>query len=149
MAEKNKKYFKISEVSQIVGVEPYVLRYWEKEFKEIRPYRFSSHRLYKSKDIEIVLEIKRLLYEEGFTVQGAKKTTDKTFKTTVCFKRNKERIKGYFNYFTEKTLTKGVSLCHKENAISHAKGGCQLWLRNLSRLSLVFYVTGVLMLGQI
>ncbi|MDL1965700.1 MAG: MerR family transcriptional regulator [Candidatus Desulfofervidus auxilii] len=95
MAEdlKNKRYFKISEVSQIVGVEPYVLRYWEKEFKEIQPYRFSSHRLYKPKDIEIVLEIKRLLYEEGFTIQGAKKQLIKRLKQQSVLREIKRELK--------------------------------------------------------
>ncbi len=72
-AFQKKRYFKIGEVSNIVGVDPYVLRFWEKEFKEIKPVRFSSQRLYRYQDIETILEIKRLLYEEGFTVAGAKK----------------------------------------------------------------------------
>jgi len=90
---KNKRYFKISEVSQIVGVEPYILRYWEKEFKEIRPHRFSSHRLYKPKDVEIVLEIKRLLYEEGFTVQGARKQLIKRLKQQSVLREIKRELK--------------------------------------------------------
>ncbi|MEW6327762.1 MAG: MerR family transcriptional regulator [Thermodesulfobacteriota bacterium] len=70
----DKRYFKIGEVSQIVGVEPHVLRYWEAEFKEIRPYRPpSGQRLYRKSDLELVMEIKRLLYEEGFTIAGARK----------------------------------------------------------------------------
>lgn len=69
-----KLYYKIGEVSQITGVEPYVLRYWESEFKIINPGRTNSkQRLYRRKDLELILEIKRLLYDEKFTIAGAKK----------------------------------------------------------------------------
>jgi DNA-binding transcriptional MerR regulator len=69
-----KLYYKIGEVSQITGVEPYVLRYWESEFKIITPGRTTSkQRLYRRKDLDLILEIKRLLYEEKFTISGAKK----------------------------------------------------------------------------
>ena len=73
-----KLYYKIGEVSQITGVEPYVLRYWESEFKIITPGRTNSkQRLYRRKDLEQILEIKRLLYEEKFTISGAKKKMHK------------------------------------------------------------------------
>ena len=69
-----KIYFKIGEVSEIVGVEPYVLRYWETEFELLKPSKApSKHRLYKKRDVELLLEIKRLLYTEGFTLEGARK----------------------------------------------------------------------------
>ena len=69
-----KIYFKIGEVSEIVGVEPYVLRYWETEFDLLKPSKApSNHRLYKKRDVELLLEIKRLLYTEGFTIEGARK----------------------------------------------------------------------------
>lgn len=76
--EKNeipdKQYFKIGEVSALTALEPYVLRYWETEFKSIRPVRMGSNqRLYRRRDVEIILEIKYLLYQEGFTIAGAKK----------------------------------------------------------------------------
>ena len=70
----NKLYFKIGEVSTIAGVEPYVLRYWESEFKSIKPSRTQSkQRIYRRKDVEIILEIKDLLYEEKLTIAGARK----------------------------------------------------------------------------
>src|SRR5678816_1420205 len=70
----DKIYFKIGEVSEIVGVEPYVLRYWETEFELLKPAKApSKHRLYKKKDVELLLNIKRLLYTEGFTIDGARK----------------------------------------------------------------------------
>jgi DNA-binding transcriptional MerR regulator len=70
----DKQYFKIGEVAEIAGVEPYVLRYWETEFKAIRPEKTrSNQRLYRRRDVETVLQIKRLLYDEGFRIDGAKR----------------------------------------------------------------------------
>jgi DNA-binding transcriptional MerR regulator len=70
----DKLYFKIGEVKLITGVEPHVLRYWESEFKIIRPQRASSkQRLYRRVDVENILTIKKLLYEDGYTVPGARK----------------------------------------------------------------------------
>lgn len=69
-----KQYFKIGEVSSLTELEPYVLRYWETEFKNIRPVRMGSNqRMYRRRDLETILEIKHLLYDEGFTIAGAKK----------------------------------------------------------------------------
>ncbi len=70
----DKRYFRIGEASRIIGVEPYVLRYWENEFSQIRPQRADSkQRTYQKNDLEIILEIKRLLYKEKMTIEGAKK----------------------------------------------------------------------------
>ena len=70
----DKLYFKIGEVSEIVGVDPHVLRYWESEFSVIRPQRASSRqRLYRRMDVENILRIKKLLYDRGFTISGAVK----------------------------------------------------------------------------
>ncbi len=70
----DKQYFKIGEVAEIAGVEPYVLRYWETEFKAIRPEKTrSNQRLYRRRDVETVLQIKKLLYDEGFRIDGAKR----------------------------------------------------------------------------
>ncbi len=70
----NKLYFRIGEVAKIIGVKPYVLRYWETEFSVLKPGKTPSrHRLYRRRDVETLLEIKYLLYEEGFTIAGAKK----------------------------------------------------------------------------
>ncbi|MGD2125938.1 MAG: MerR family transcriptional regulator [Desulfobacteraceae bacterium] len=69
----NKRYFRIGEVSRIIGVEPYVLRYWESEFPQIRPLRANTNqRTYRKRDLEIILEVKRLLYEEKLTIEGAR-----------------------------------------------------------------------------
>ena len=70
----DKRYFRIGEASSIIGVEPYVLRYWESEFKQLKPQRANSkQRTYQKKDLETLLEIKRLLYEEKMTIEGAKR----------------------------------------------------------------------------
>ena len=70
---EGKRYFRIGEVSRIIGVEPYVLRYWEGEFSQIRPNRADTNqRTYQKKDLEIIMEIKRLLYEEKLTIEGAR-----------------------------------------------------------------------------
>jgi DNA-binding transcriptional MerR regulator len=69
-----KLYFRIGEVSKICGIKPYILRYWESQFSEINPSKTRSrHRLYRRKDVELILEIKKLLYEEKYTITGAKK----------------------------------------------------------------------------
>lgn len=69
-----KNYFRIGEVSKILGVEPYVVRYWESEFKTVKPARTKSdQRLYRKKDLEELLTIRNLLYREMFTIAGAKK----------------------------------------------------------------------------
>jgi DNA-binding transcriptional MerR regulator len=70
----DKLYFKIGEVSSLTKVKPYVLRYWESEFKIISPRKsLTKQRVYNRRDIELILDIKRLLYKEGFTLDGAKK----------------------------------------------------------------------------
>ena len=69
----DKLYFKIGEVAHLAGVEPYVLRYWETEFREIAPIKSrSGQRLYRRKDIDKVLAVKRLLYHDRFTIKGAR-----------------------------------------------------------------------------
>jgi DNA-binding transcriptional MerR regulator len=70
----DKLFFKIGEVCQIAGVEPYVLRFWETEFPNLAPEKSrSGHRVYRKKHVEMVLKIKELLYDKGFTIAGARK----------------------------------------------------------------------------
>ena len=68
----DKFHFKIGEVSRILGVKPYVLRFWETEFRITPAKNPSQHRVYKRQEVEMLLEIKRLLYEERFTIDGAR-----------------------------------------------------------------------------
>jgi DNA-binding transcriptional MerR regulator len=73
----DKLYFRIGDVSRLAGVKPYVLRYWETEFHAISPKKSGTgHRLYRRKDVELILEIKHLLYEKRFTIEGARKAID-------------------------------------------------------------------------
>lgn len=91
-------YYRIGEVSRITGLKPHVLRYWESEFKVIKPYKGGSlQRLYRKKDLDLILKIKKLLYEEGFTIAGAKKkirdlerAENKQMKLGLVEKRSKE-----------------------------------------------------------
>jgi DNA-binding transcriptional MerR regulator len=70
----DKLYFRIGDVARLAGIKPYVLRFWETEFPALGPRKSGSgHRLYRRKDVEMVLEIKRLLYEQRFTIEGARK----------------------------------------------------------------------------
>jgi DNA-binding transcriptional MerR regulator len=70
----NKLYFRIGEVSKLTGVKPYVLRFWENQFPGLGPKKSGKgHRLFRRKDVEFVLEIKHLLYEKRYTIEGARK----------------------------------------------------------------------------
>ncbi len=70
----NRLFFRIGDVADLAGLEAYVLRYWETEFPSLRPKKTSNgQRQYRRKDVEVVLEIKRLLYDEGYTIAGARK----------------------------------------------------------------------------
>ncbi len=69
-----KLYYKIGEVCKILGAEPHVLRYWETEFSCLSPPKSKTgQRTYRPKDIELLLQIRKLLYEDGFTLAGARK----------------------------------------------------------------------------
>jgi DNA-binding transcriptional MerR regulator len=69
----DKPYFKIGEAASLCGVRPSVLRFWETEFRSLRPEKTrSQQRLYRKKDLELLLRIRHLLYEERFTIEGAK-----------------------------------------------------------------------------
>ena len=70
----NRLFFRIGDVAELAGLEAYVLRYWETEFPVLKPKKTSNgQRQYRRKDVEVVLEIKRLLYDEGYTIAGARK----------------------------------------------------------------------------
>jgi DNA-binding transcriptional MerR regulator len=87
----DKLYFKIGEVSELLGVEAYVLRYWETEFPVLSPKKSGTgHRLYRRKDVELLLRIKHLLYDKRFTIEGARQSLhseSKAPKTTRAPKR--------------------------------------------------------------
>lgn len=94
VAIPEKQYFKIGEVSEILDVEPYVLRYWESEFKILKPTRTRARqRLYHKRDLELLMEIKHLLYDEKFTIAGAKKRLQEMKKQSSAEKKAKKPAK--------------------------------------------------------
>ena len=75
----DKKYFSISEVSELCSVKPHTLRFWENEFKELKPIaRKGNRRYYQKNDIEMIRKIQTLLYEEGLTISGVRKNLSST-----------------------------------------------------------------------
>ena len=69
-----KHFFKIGEVCSLTDTQPYVLRFWESEFPQLAPNKSrTGQRIYRSRDVHLILEIKKLLYEEGYTIAGARK----------------------------------------------------------------------------
>ena len=99
----DKLFFKIGEVAELAGLEQHVLRYWEEEIESLKPKKNKSgQRLYQKKDVELIFEIKQLLYAEKFTVAGARKKLKKNKKKetqlNIAFDRDnfielKEEIK--------------------------------------------------------
>ncbi len=88
----DKLFFKIGEVAQLTGTKPHVLRYWESEFKMLRPAKGESgQRIYRRKDVELVFSIKQLLYEENFTIAGAKKQLQRQRATRAESNRTKAK----------------------------------------------------------
>jgi DNA-binding transcriptional MerR regulator len=86
----DKLYFKIGEVAKLADVPTHVLRYWETEFPDIRPKRANSgQRLYRRKDVELILQIKALLHGQGYTIAGARKALKDGGKAPVVRKNNK------------------------------------------------------------
>src|ERR1700683_516544 len=93
----DKLYFKIGEVSELLGVEPYVLRYWETEFTVLSPKKSGTdRRCYSRKDVELLLRIKHLLRDKRFTIEGARQTLHAEAKApkprvvNACHKEQKE-----------------------------------------------------------
>jgi DNA-binding transcriptional MerR regulator len=72
--QTEKEFYRIGDVSEIAALKPFVLRYWETEFPMLQPIKSpSGHRLYRQEDVDLILKIKRLLYDEGFTIAGARR----------------------------------------------------------------------------
>jgi DNA-binding transcriptional MerR regulator len=106
----NKLYFRIGEVSDIVGVKPYVLRYWESEFQDIKPSKSKSgQRLYKRRDVELLVGIKRLLYDERFTIDGARKRLKELGKLEGGKEEQVTAVPKQLEVFTERPATSHAS----------------------------------------
>jgi DNA-binding transcriptional MerR regulator len=74
VSEDDGRYYQIGDVSRLANVKPFVLRYWEEEFPMLQPFKSpSGRRLYRQEDVDLVLKIRRLLYDEGFTIAGARR----------------------------------------------------------------------------
>ena len=107
----NKSFSTISKTAKIIGVKSHVLRFWEKKFHSINPKKsLSGRRYYSSKDIEILLRIKKLLYEEGFTIKGAVNLIDK--KNDINLIDNNETLNKKINRITD-LLKEGSKLIKK------------------------------------
>ena len=95
----DKLYFRIGDVARLASIKPYVLRFWETEFPGLGPKKSGTgHRLYRRKDVEMVLEIKRLLYQERFTIEGARKFLETRAKpepvSAVAAPSKRKRVQG-------------------------------------------------------
>lgn len=93
----DKIYFRIGEVSEYTGVKPYVLRYWESEFEEIQPIRRKSQRLYDRDTILLIMRIKHMLYEQNFTIAGAKKMLREEMTQKKTFSKETRVLQGILN----------------------------------------------------
>jgi DNA-binding transcriptional MerR regulator len=96
--ERSKIFYKIGEVSRLTGLESYVLRFWENEFALLHPKKNTGgQRVYLQKDIDLILKIKKMLYEEGYTIAGAKKVlkqADSRFMNEFSFGRLQKELQG-------------------------------------------------------
>ncbi len=78
----DKLFFKIGEISQLTGVKPHILRYWEQEFKFLRPQKNKNgQRIYQKQEVELILCLKELLYEKGYTIAGARQLLEQKRET--------------------------------------------------------------------
>ena len=88
-----KLYYSIGEVSKITDLKQYVLRYWETEFKQLNPNKNKAgNRTYRQKDIDIILEIKNLLYKEKFTIEGARKMLSQPSKEVKVATKTEKKV---------------------------------------------------------
>jgi DNA-binding transcriptional MerR regulator len=101
-----KLFYRIGDVSEIAGIKPHVLRYWESEFSGLHPRKnHAGQRIYERRDVELVLEIKKLLYEQRYTISGAKK---------LLARRNKQASEKSVPARKPGDLSEALRLCHQE-----------------------------------
>src|SRR6185437_8380310 len=87
-------YFKIGDVARICGIEPYVLRFWETQFPQLKPNKSGTgQRLYRRREVELALEIKRLVHGEGYTIAGAKQALEGSRKPQAAASRTQPAVK--------------------------------------------------------
>ena len=117
----NKLSFRIGEVSKILEVKPYILRYWESEFEQLKPSKLDNkQRLYFHKDVEILFLIKKLLYQDGFSIRGAKQAL-KPLKKELKKIKTVNKLKYRLNQETEGVIQAVSRIKNKLNDLSSYK----------------------------
>lgn len=102
-----KRFFSIREAAKLCGVKPHVLRYWEAEFTKLKPSKGNGgHRHYTCKDIELIREIRYLLYEQGFTISGAKQQLKSGNKTPTVTQPQNQKLQNEMAIDIEQDITK-------------------------------------------
>jgi DNA-binding transcriptional MerR regulator len=101
-----KLFYRIGDVSEITGIKPHVLRYWETEFSGLRPRKTpTGQRIYERRDVELVVEIKTLLYEQRYTISGAKK---------LLARRRKQALKKSTSATMPRDVSEALKVCCQE-----------------------------------
>ena len=99
------RFYRIGEVSKLTALKPFVLRYWETEFPMLEPVKSpSGHRLYRQQDVDLVLKIKRLLYDEGFTIAGARRYLRESENGEPAEAASEAAVAGRTTYLSRKML---------------------------------------------
>jgi DNA-binding transcriptional MerR regulator len=107
-----KLFYRIGDVSEIAGIKPHVLRYWESEFSGLHPRKnHAGQRVYERRDVELILEIKRLLYEQRYTISGAKK---------LLARRHKQTLQKVAPVRKSRDIAEALRLCYQELLGLHA-----------------------------
>ena len=101
----DERLYRIGEVSKLTALKPFVLRYWETEFPMLEPVKSpSGHRLYRQQDVDLVLKIKRLLYDEGFTIAGARRYLRESENGEPAEAASEAAVAGRTTYLSRKML---------------------------------------------
>ena len=117
----NKLSFRIGEVSKILEVKPYILRYWESEFEQLKPSKLDNkQRLYFHKDVEMLFLIKKLLYQDGFSIRGAKQAL-KPLKKELKKIKEVNKLKYRLNQETEGVIQAVSRIKNRLNNLSSHK----------------------------
>ena len=115
--EGRRLFYRIGEAAKIAGVEPFVLRYWETEFPQIKPAKKSTgQRVYYEEDLKTILKIKKLLYEDGFTIAGARKALG-TPETAVKLEREEQQKIRELKKFVRKHLRDVLTTLEKNDPV--------------------------------
>jgi DNA-binding transcriptional MerR regulator len=115
----DKLYFRIGEVARLAGIKPYVLRFWETEFPGLGPKKSGTgHRLYRRKDVQMVLDIKTLLYEKRYTIEGARKHLESRPKVAPLPDITPKKARGTAKVAEKKPVTGQVGLFEPSSGVA-------------------------------